>query len=375
MPNQPPVKTNHMASPRPIIVVEDDPFLRLIQVILDPTTPQDRVAAFAHFMAHDEPDFTGWCERLRAKLGTFFPAEVRLVKSEVDLLANLSGAQIVVVEGITIDANAIAAAGDSLKIVQKYGTITTGIDHTACAAAGIRVLTLRRRANIATAEHGLALMLALARRLNQNSNLISIEQLRAAGFTPTTFARAHTPNGNWARIKGLRTLYGQQLGIIGLGEIGRELALRAAALGMRIVYTQRHRLAQDVEDSYRATYSPLDDLLANSDCVSLHLPRTAETHGFIGRRELAMIKTGALLINVSQPELVDREALREALASGHLGGYGLDIFYEEPAAADEPLTQFRNIIITPHLGGSPRTNALNDFDELLTGLAQTLIGR
>ncbi len=375
MPNQQAVKADNMASPRPIVAVEDDPFLRLIQVILDPTTPQDRVAAFVHFMAHDEPDFTGWCERLRAKLAKLYPAEVRLVENEAELFANLPGAQIVIVEDITIGAKAIAAAGSALKIVQKYGTITTGIDHAACAAAGIRVLTLRRRANIATAEHGLALMLALARQLNQNSNRVSVEQLQAAGFTPTTFARAHTPNGNWARIKGLRTLYGQQLGIIGLGEIGRELALRAAALGMRIVYTQRHRLAQDVEESYRATYRPLDELLANSDCVSLHLPRTAETHGFIGRRELATIKTGALLINVSQPELVDREALREALASGRLGGYGLDIFYEEPAAADEPLTQFRNTIITPHLGGSPRTNALNDFEEILTGLAQTLKGR
>jgi phosphoglycerate dehydrogenase-like enzyme len=360
-----------MAARRPIIVVEDDPFLRLIQVILDPTTPGDRMAAFAHFMAHDEPDFTGWCARLRARLGNLYPAEVRLVQNEEELCVKIPGAQMVVIEGIAIDANAIAAAGGTLNTVQKYGTITARIDHAACAAAGVRVLTIRRRANIATAEHGLALMLALARQLNQNSNLISTEQLQAAGFTPTSFARAHTPNGNWARIKGLRTLYGQQLGIIGLGEIGRELAVRAAALGMRIVYTQRHRLARDVEQSYRATYSPLDDLLANSDCVSLHLPRTPGTRGFIGRRELAMVKPGALMINVSQPDLVDREALREALAAGRLGGYGLDIFYEEPADDDEPLTQFRNIIITPHLGGSPRTNALNDFEELLLGLAQT----
>jgi phosphoglycerate dehydrogenase-like enzyme len=361
-----------MAAPRPIIAVEDDPFLRLIQVILDPNTPQERVAAFAHFMAHDEPDFLGWCERLRAQLGALYPAEVRLFNTEEELLARLPGAQVVAVESTVIGAKAIAAAGGALKIVQKYGTITSRIDHAACASAGIRVLTLRRRANIATAEHGLALMLALARQINQNCNLISVEQLQAAGFTPTTFARAHTPNGNWARIKGLRTLYGQQLGIVGLGEIGRELALRAAALGMRIVYTQRRRLAQDVEASYQATYRPLDNLLAKSDCVSLHLPRTAETRGFIGRRELSMIKPGALLINVSQPELVDREALREALASGRLGGYGLDIFYEEPAAANEPLTRFRNVIITPHLGGSPRTNALKDFEELLMGMARTL---
>ena len=361
-----------MPAPRPIIAVEDDPFLRLVQVILDPDTPPERVAAFAHFMAHDEPDFIGWCEHLRARLAGLFPAEVRLFNTEEELLARLPGARIVVVESTGIGAEAIAAAAGALKIVQKYGTITTGIDHAACAAAGVHVLTLRRRANIATAEHALALMLALARQINQNGNLISVEQLWEAGFTPTTFDRAHTPNGNWARIRGLRTLYGQQLGIIGLGEIGRELALRAAALEMRIVYTQRHQLPRDVEELYRANYRPLDDLLASSDCVSLHLPRAAETRRSIGRRELATMKPGALLINVSQPELVDREALREALASGRLGGYGLDIFYEEPAGTNDPLTQFRNVIITPHLGGSPRNNALNDFEEMLGGMARAL---
>jgi phosphoglycerate dehydrogenase-like enzyme len=86
------------------------------------------------------------------------------------------------------------------------------------------------------------------------------------------------------------------------------------------------------------------------------------------------MKPGALLINVSQPDLVDREALREALATGHLGGYGLDIFYEEPADANDPLLKFPNVIITPHLGGSPRTNALHDFEELLTRMAQTFKG-
>ena len=359
-----------MSAERPIIAVEDDPFLRLIQVILDPNTPRERVAAFAHFMAHDEPDFIGWRERLRAQLDALYPAEVRLVKTEAELVAAAAGVHMVVVEDIPVGANTIAAAGRSLKIVQKYGTITSRIDHAACAAAGVRILTMRRRANIATAEHGLALMLALARQINQNGNLISVEQLRAAGFTPTTFDRAHTPNGNWARIQGLRTLYGQQLGIVGLGEIGRELALRAGALGMRIVYTQRHRLAPDVEALYRAVYCPLDELLAGSDCVSLHLPRAVETRGFIGRRELAILKPGALLINVSQPDMVDRQALHDALASGRLGGYGLDIFYEEPAAANEPLTQFPNVIITPHLGGSPRTNALKDFEEMLMGMGR-----
>ncbi|MDZ4344929.1 MAG: NAD(P)-dependent oxidoreductase [Candidatus Binatia bacterium] len=361
-----------VSSPHLKIVVEDDSFLRLIQVVLDPTTPQERVEAIAHFCKHDLPDFHGWCAKIRSRVPALYPAEVRLVDDQADLLGNLSGATVVVVEELAVGAAEMAAAGGSLQCVQKYGFTMRNIDHAACDKAGVKVLTVRRRANIATAEHGLALMLALARQLTQNANLISEEQLRAAGNQPTTYDRSHTPNGNWARISSLVTLYGKQLGIIGLGEIGRELALRATALGMRIVYTQRTRLPVEVEQQYQATYVSLDELLAISDCVSLHLPRGPATQGFIGRRELSLIKPGAFLINVSQPHLVEREALRDALASGRLGGYGLDTFYEEPGDADDPLLKFRNVIITPHLGGSPRQNWLDDIEELLVNLSRAL---
>lgn len=361
-----------VTSPRPIIVVEDDPFLRLIQVILDPATPAVRVAAFSDFFAHELPDFAGWCGRLRARVGSLYPSEVRLVADEAALLAGLPGAGVVAVESLAIGAQEIAAAGGALRIVQKYGMVTSRIDPAACGRAKVRVLTLRRRANIATAEHGLALMLALARKINESAGLLSVEQLSAAGYAPTRFDRAHTPNANWARIGGVRTLFGGQLGIIGLGETGRELAQRAAALEMRIVYTQRRRLAAREEERYQAAYCALDELLAGSDCVSLHLPGGGATRGIIGRRELKLIKPGALLVNVSQPQLVDRAALLEALASGRLGGFGMDPPYDEPGRADDPLLKFRNVIVTPHLGGSPRFNALGDFEEMLLKLAQEL---
>jgi phosphoglycerate dehydrogenase-like enzyme len=357
---------------RPIVVVEDDRFLRLIQVILDPTTPPERVSAFSHFMAHDEPDFIGWCKRLRARLDHIFPSEVRLVENEAAFRANLHGARIIVVERFTIGGKEVAATGGSLNIVQKYGTLTPRIDREACERAGARVLTIRRRANIATAEHALALMLALARKITATAGLIGFYQLRAAGFAPTRFERGHTPNSNWARITGLRTLFGEQLGIIGFGETGRELALRAAALGMRIVYYQRHRAKAQEEEDYQATFCGLDELLATSDCVSIHLPGGPETHGIIGKRELSLIKPGALLVNVSQPQLVDRVALREALATGRVGGFGLDVFYEEPGPLQDPLLGFRNVIVTPHLAGSPRFNALADFEEMLLNIDRAL---
>src|ERR687897_951421 len=246
---------------KPLIVVEDDSFLRLIQVVLDPTAPGELFEAFAHFCAHDLPDFRGWCEQVRTGVRHLYPADVRLVRDCDKLLANIPGANALVVEALPVGAREITAAGGTLRLVQRYGTITRNIDEATCSGAGIQVKTLRRRANIATAEQALALLLALARQLNQNANLISTKQIKAAGYTPTQYDRARTPNGNWARITGLKTLYGRQLGIIGLGEIGRELALRAAALGMRIVYHQRHRLIAAEEQHYQVSYSSLLQLL------------------------------------------------------------------------------------------------------------------
>jgi phosphoglycerate dehydrogenase-like enzyme len=353
-------------------VVENDSFLRLIQVVLDPSAPKERVEAFTHFCKHDTPDFAGWCEKIRAQAPNIYPSDVQLVANQAELLSHVAGADVIVVEELTIGAKEIAVAGNRLKFVQKYGFTTRNIDSTACAGASVKVLTIRRRANISTAEQGLTLMLALARQLTRNANLISIEQLKNAGYQPTTYDRSHTPNGNWARIPGMVTLYRKQLGIVGLGEIGRELALRALALGMRVVYTQRSRLPADVERQYQATYCSLNELLAKSDFVSLHLPRGPATINFIGARQLSIIKPGAFLINVSQPNLVHREALRAALASGRLGGYGLDTFYEEPGDASDPLIQFSNVIVTPHLGGSPRWNSLDDIEEVIVSLARHL---
>ncbi len=357
---------------RPVVVVEDDPFPRLLQVILDPATPPARVAAFSHFFAHELPDFTGWCESLRARLKRLYPAEVRLVPDQAGLKAALPGATIAVTESLAVSKAEIAAAGGTLRIVQKFGTVLSGIDTAACKRAGVRVLTLRRRANISCAEHAFGLMLALARKIRETAGLVSVEQLQAAGYSPTQYDRAHTASANWARITGTRNLFGRQLGLVGFGEIGREMALRAAAFGMRIVYTRRHRLPAGEESRVGVTYAPLDELLASSDYVSLHLPLSNSTRGIIGRREFGLIKPGAILINISRPPLVDRAALLEALRAGRLGGFGLDPHYDAPGRADDPLLGLRNVIITPHLAAAPRYNALDDFEELVLGLNTAL---
>src|SRR4029078_12347556 len=278
-------------------VVENDSFLRLIQVVLDPAASQERFHPFAYFCKHDTPDFVGWCENIRAQAQNTYPAEVHLVDTQEQLITHASGATVIVVEELTIGAEELAVAGSTLRFVQKYGFTTRNIDESACAQARVRGRTSRRRANISTAEQALMLMLALARQVTQNVNLVSVEQLTGDGHHPTTYERQHTPNGNWARITGLVTLYQRQLGIIGLGEIGRELAVRAAALDMRLVYSQRNRLPAEIEQQYKAAYVPLDELLRTSDFVSVHLPRSDATRSFVGARELQMMKPGAFLIN------------------------------------------------------------------------------
>ena len=356
---------------RPVIVIEDDPFPRILQVILDPNVTTERRDAFAHFMAHDVPDFAGWCAETRARVPALYPSDVRLVTSQEELRTNLPHATAVIVESLTIGADELALA-PRLKAVQKYGTITRSIDSTACAASGVAVLTLRRRANIACAEHTMAMMLTLARKLHRITGLISTDQLKAAGFSPTTFDRRHTAYSGWPRIQGLQMLHEATLGIIGMGEIGRELAVRAAAFGMRVIYFQRNMLTAEEEKQFGATYVPLAALLAESDWVSIQLPETPATHHFIDREKLAKMKRGASLINVSRSGIVDRDALIEALESGHLGGFALDPLYEEPGRSNDELLQFDNVMLTPHTAAQPRFNALNDFRDLLTGLAKAL---
>lgn len=360
-----------MNSNPPIVVVEDDAWTRLIGVVLDPTTSEERSAAFADFMSPDEPDFAGWCEGLRARAVGLYPSEVRLVPSHAELRASLAPARALVVESFAVGTEELGCAPE-LRVVHKYGAILRNIDVAACGAAGVKVLGVRRRANIACAEHAFALMLALARRIHHLNGLISIEQLSAAKFPYNPFDRRHVPGGNWGRIAGTRSLNGSTIGIVGLGEIGREIALRAAAFGMNILYFQRTPLPPDEEEALRVSYRPLDALLAQSDWVVPQLPGDRSTRHFIGREQLALMKPGGCLINVSRADVVERNALIDALRSGRLGGFALDPLYEEPGRHDDELLAFDNVILTPHMAGSPRSNGLRDIEDLITGLAQAV---
>ena len=360
-------------SKAPILVVEDDRFLRLVGVVLDPATSPERYAAYADFFAHDDRDFDGYCGRVRARVGALFPSQVRLVETAEELRASLPGARGLIVESLPVGADELAAGSDLLA-VQKYGAMARNIDAAACAKRGVEVLTFRRRANIACAEVALTLMLTLAKKLHRLAGHISVEALAAEGYAYRPFDRRHTPNSNWARIPGIGMLYGSTLGIIGVGEIGREIALRAAAFGMRIFYYQRRRLPEAEEQQLQIGYVPLEKLLSDSDWVVPQVPAGPTTRHLIDRARLAQMKPGARLVNISHPSLVDRAALIEALRSGRLGGFALDPQYEAPGRSDDELLAFKNVVLSPHIGGSPRFNALDDICDMLADLARPLAG-
>jgi phosphoglycerate dehydrogenase-like enzyme len=355
---------------RPLLVVENDVWARLIGVVLDPGTAQERRDAFADFMSPDLPDFHGWCDKVQKAAGSLYPSNVRLVESQDELQNNLELADAVVVESLRIGTEELAIA-PRLKVVHKFGLLLRNIDTVACAERGIKALGIRRRANIATAEHAFALMLSLARRLDL-SGLVSIDQLPSSHLPYRPFDRRYTPGANWGRFSGTRTLNGSAIGIIGLGEIGREIAVRAAVFGMKVLYFQRTQLSAAVEKELGASYRSLESLLAESDWVIPQLPLDSSTTGFLNRERMALMKRGACIVNVSRPEVIDRDALLRGLESGYLGGLAMDGFYEEPARSDDQLLSFDNVVLTPHMAASPRTNGLQDIADMIQGIAQAL---
>jgi phosphoglycerate dehydrogenase-like enzyme len=358
----------------PTLLIEQDHFLKIVPVILDPDIPDAHRRAVADFFAHDVPDFLGWCEQLRARMPGIYPMKVVWADDQADFLAKLPEADATIVESFQVDRAALAVA-KRLKIVQKFGTIGTNIDQGACAERGVAVAFLHRHVNVAVAEHCVALMLVLAKRISALDGLVERSTLEAAGYRIRERASAYIGYSNFARVPGLKTLYGATLGIIGMGEVGREIARRAAPFGMTTLYHQRRPLPAADAQALGARHVPLHELMAQSDYIVLQLPLNESTRGIIGAEALSHAKPGAFLINCARAELVDHDALVGALEGGRLGGLALDVGYDEPARPDEPLLRFRghpNVILMPHTAIAARQNALSDVERLCENIWKAL---
>jgi phosphoglycerate dehydrogenase-like enzyme len=347
------------------ILVESDHFLKIIPVMLDPRTSDEHVRAVADFFAHDVRDFLQWCERLRAEIPGLYPTEVEFAEDQADFDAKIEDADAVVVESFHVTRAAIERA-KRLRAVQRYGAALTNIAVEACEERKIAVFPLRRIVNIAVAEQAFALLITLSKRIIEFNHVVTAEQLRDAGYPVRSYDRRYAGGSNYGRIPGLRTLAGSTIGIIGLGEVGREIAIRANAFGLSILYYQRNRIPPADELALGARHVPLHELMANSDYIVVQLPLNESTRGIIDRKALEVVKPGAILVNVARAHLVDRDALVDALKSGRLAGAGMDIGYAEPAEPDDPLLKFdkSKVILQPHLAIAHRENGLKDMRQL-----------
>ena len=272
----------------------------------------------------------------RELLAAAHETSIRLNLSRPDLLAAVAeegGWDALVVRSQTwVDAELLAAAAPRLSVVGVASVGTDRVDLAAAAEAGVVVVNAPTGSTVAAAEHTLALMLALMRRI------------------PT--ADASVRRGEWDRPRYLgRELRHKMLGIIGLGKIGQTVAHMAAAFEMRVIANDPFLTAEQAAES-GATLVELSELLSSSDIVSVHVLLTPQTRGLIGEAQIAAMQPGAMLLNVARGGLVDEAALAAALHSGHLGGAAIDVFSAEPMAADNPLRDAPNTILTPHLGAS-----------------------
>ncbi|HET9140598.1 phosphoglycerate dehydrogenase, partial [Actinophytocola sp.] len=247
------------------------------------------------------------------------------------LLAAVADADALLVRSATqVDAEVLAAT-TRLKVVARAGVGLDNVDVPPATERGVLVVNAPTSNIVSAAEHAVALLLAVARRVPA--------------------ADASLRGGEWKRSSfGGVELSGKTVGVVGLGKIGQLFAQRMAAFGTELIaydpYVSAARAAQLGIDLVS-----LDELLARADVISIHLPKTPETKGLIGADALARTKPGVLIVNAARGGLIDEAALADAVRSGHVGGAGIDVFVTEPTTAS-PLFELPNVVVTPHLGAS-----------------------
>jgi D-3-phosphoglycerate dehydrogenase / 2-oxoglutarate reductase len=255
------------------------------------------------------------------------------------LLEAIADADALIIRSATQVTAQVIAAAKQLSVVGRAGIGVDNVDVGAATARGIVVMNTPGGNTVTTAEHAIALLVALARHIPQ--------------------ATASMKSGKWDKksFVGME-LYNRTLGVIGLGNIGRIVAQRARGLGMKVVAYDPF-LSVDAAAKLEVELLDLDSLLARADALSVHVPRTPDTAGLLGRAAFAKVKPGVLLVNAARGGIVDEAALLEALEAGAVGGAALDVFDEEPPPAGHALVAHPRVICTPHLGASTEQAQVN----------------
>ncbi|HET9918711.1 MAG TPA: D-glycerate dehydrogenase [Ktedonobacteraceae bacterium] len=238
----------------------------------------------------------------------------------------------------TIDARfleACAAANPRLKMVANMAVGFNNIDVDAATRLGIAVSNTPGVLSDTTADLAFALLMATARRIPEAERFLRAGKY--TGWGPLLFCGAE--------------VHGSTLGLIGAGRIGKLVAKRASGFDMHMLYYDVYRMSPEDEQQYNLTYLPMEEVLRQSDFISVHTPYMPSTHHLIGERELSLMKPTAILINTARGPIVDEKALVRALQNGTIAGAGLDVFENEPAVEPELMTM-ENVVILPHIASA-----------------------
>jgi len=252
-------------------------------------------------------------------------------RTEAEMISLLKGIDAVLADIDPFTAPVLNSA-DRLKVISRPGVGYDAIDVKAATANGVAVCTTPGSNRHSVAELAIAMMLQCARKIMENEAVVR--------------------SGGWTRVVG-NEMAGSTLGIVGLGTIGKEVAQRARAFEMRVL---AHDLVQDQQfaEEHQVTYVPLEQLLRESDYVSLHVFLDQRTRHLINGERLALMKPTAYLINTARGPIVDEEALVQALKEKRIAGAALDVFTQEPLPMDSPLRDLDNVYLYPHLAGSTK---------------------
>jgi glyoxylate reductase len=226
-------------------------------------------------------------------------------------------------------------AAPKLKVVSNMAVGFDNIDVPLATNRGIMVTNTPGVLTEATADMAWALLMASARRIGEADKLVRAGEWQ--GWSPLFMCG--------------QDVYGSTLGIIGMGRIGLAVARRAKGFGMQVIYNKRNR-DLEAEQELGLQYVSLEDLLKNSDYVSVHCPLTPETKHMLGEKEFAMMKPTAILVNTARGAVIDEEAMYRALRDKLIWAAGLDVFNREPISADHPLLALDNVVVAPHLGSA-----------------------
>lgn len=270
--------------------------------------------------------------------------------TEDEIVAAGRDADALIAQYAPLTASAIARL-PHCRIIARYGIGVDNIDVGAATARGIWVTNVPGFCATELAEHTLALILSFARRLDRLDHAVRRGQWETIGVMGPT-----------------RRLSELTLGLVGFGRVGREVARRARAFGMRVLATAPHTTAETMA-TYEVEKTSLDNLLARSDFISLHLPLGEETRHLIDARAFSRMKPSAYLINTARGAIVDEAALIAALREGRIAGAGLDVLEREPPAPDNPLLGLENVILTPHAS----YYSDDSLAQLQTGVAEEVV--